>query len=302
MVTAEEEKARNKQLKIEAKSAIAQEKRRSKEQRVISDEGCYHHPASGQQQLDEKAAEETTSSSQHKHRLSRPFTPKIQTKGTSIPARNNEASLLSPVTSPESANESAGARVKNWLRSRLQKPRAKSISVIKSSNSKINGDKAAGPGGFIGGHTLARFRHADGTGSMTSLSEAGTRSGASMREVTLAGRPLSPPFYQYNNNNPPRFTGGNEPGQPSGATNRPYGRIVSNNSSFVSSVSGANSSSTTVEDGGEHRESRARTNKPAPLDVSGMMAPPRALVDPARVTPRSGGSPNRDSKFIEMME
>lgn len=136
---------------------------------------------------------------------------------------------------------------------------------------------------------------------MTNLSEAGTRSGASMREVALAGRPLSSPFHQYYNNNNPRFTSGDEPGQPSGANRRSYGRMVSNTDSFVSSGSGTSNSST-IEDGGESRESRARTNKPAPLNVGGMMAPPRALVDPAKVMSRSSGSPNRDSKFIEMME
>lgn len=209
------------------------------------------------------------------------------------------------MTSPESANESAGARVKNWLRSRLHKPRAKSISVIKSSSSKNSNDKPAGPGGFIGGHALTRFHHADGTGSMTSLSEGGTRSGASMREVALAGRPLSSPFHQYynynNNNNHPRSTRPDEPGQPSGTNRRSYGRMVSNTDSFASSASGTSSRST-IEDGGESRESRARTKKPAPLNVGGMMVPPRALVDPARVMARSSGSPNRDSKFIEMME
>lgn len=276
---AEDEKARNKQLKEEAKARYKEEKTAKREEHHTSDDrpGDQHYSEG-------KSPEEKET--QHKRRISRPFTPKIQTKGTSTTSGSrNEASPLSPVTSPESANESAGARVKNWLRSRLHKPRAKSISVI-SKSGKTNGSDKGGNnrgGGFIGGHALTRFHHADGTGSMTSLSESGTRS---MREVALAGQPFSP-----SNND-------------TSSWRRSYGRVTSNPDSFVSGSDGSNNS--TIEEAEEqnNRESRART-KPAPLDIGsgiGGVVPPRPLVDPARITPRSSGSPNRDSKFIEIME
>lgn len=302
----EEEKARNKQLKGEAKAAKAEEKRLAKEEHAFDEDP---HP-------DEKATgETTTSSSSHKRRLSRPFTPKIQTKGAPSTATNNnntsrnEASPLSPMTSPDSANDSAAGRVKNWLRSRLHKPRAKSISAIKSGNSNRSNDGkstnsgAGQQGGFIGGHALTRFHHADGTGSMTSLSEGPTP--LSMREVALAGRrPLSssPPLHHHYQ----AFA--DEPGESSrtstayntNVNRRSYGRVGSNPTSFASS------GSSTIEEqeeqqpveGETKRESRARdrTKRPEPLHMD--IVPPRTLVDPARVSK----SPNRDSKFIEIME
>lgn len=305
---AEEEKARNKQLKEDAKAAKAEEKRLAKEEHAVDE---HPHP-------EEKAPEATTTSS-HKRRLSRPFTPKIQTKSTSstTAANNNngntprnEASPLSPATSPDSATESAAGRVKNWLRSRLHKPRAKSVSVIKSGSSNKTSDSKSThggvgqQGGFIGGHALTRFHHADGTGSMTSLSEGPTP--LSMREVALAGRrPLSssPPLRHHYQ------TFSDEAGESSQTANhasrRSHGRVASNPASFASSGSGSSTIELVERNHGEgeaKRESRARdrTKRPEPLDM-GIM-PPRALVDPAGVTPRSSKSPNRDSKFIEIIE
>lgn len=167
---------------------------------------------------------------------------------------------MSPETSPESAT-SPSVRVKNWLKSRLHKPRAKSVSHTKKSEQQA-------AGGFVGGHALTG-RHADGTGSMTSLSEVGMRS---LSEVALAGRPVSDTPLR-------RFEG------------EAYGARKEDIS--MSSISS--------DEGGEaEARARVKTARPAPLDLT--MTPPRALADPARLTPRSSASPNRDSKFIENIE
>lgn len=113
---------------------------------------------------------------------------------------------------------------------------------------------------------------------MTSLSE-GNRS-ASMHEVALAGRPMSTlPLARSDEE---------------GESSKRHGRVLSNVDDSISSVSS--------EGVGSNRESRARTrpNRPVPLDMD--IVPPKAIADPERVTPRSSGSPTRDSKFIEIID
>lgn len=252
----------------------AEEKRLAKEGRLLDEDIGHEHS--------EKSPEETVTT--HRHRLPLPFTPKIQTKNATAYSYKNETSPLSPpANSPESANESAGSRVKNWLKSRLHKPRAKSISALKGGKS----DKV--PGGFIGGHALTRL-HADGTGSMSSLSD-GNRS-ASMREVALAGRPVSSILLRRPGED---LGGGAISSSSTGTTTHRFGRVISHEENdSMSSVSS--------EDAGPSRESRRRTRaRPAPLEFDNAIAPPRTLVDPARITPRSSGSPSRDSKFIEII-
>lgn len=211
---------------------------------------------------------------QHKHRLSRPFTPKIQTK-TTFPARNDKTdpSSLSPESSPESATESHSTRVKNWLKSRLQRPRAKSTSM------NTNSAKSERPaGGFIGGHTLTRL-HADGTGSMTSLSE-GNRS-ASMHEVALAGRPVSAlPLSRADEE---------------GESYKRHGQVLS-------SIANDSVSSINSEVARPGRASRRRTRSKGSVSSDVDITPPKAIVDPERVVSRSSGSPSRDSKFIEIID
>lgn len=251
----EEEKLRQESIKQEARARKEEEKRLSKGERdhpktdlATSLDGSVHDTS-------EKHPDEPVP---HKHRLHRPFTPKIQTK-TVIP--KNDTAVLSPDLSPESATTSPSTRVKNWIKSRLHKPRAKSVSVSHKSDKQY-------AGGFVGGHALTS-RHADGTGSMTSLSECGMHS---MHEVALAGRPFS---------------------------------VLPLRGAEGASMSGPAESSSSLSSEGIHsgttvaRESRART-KPAPLDLT--LTPPRALGDPARIIPRSSGSPSRDSKFIENIE
>lgn len=251
----EEEKQRQEGIKQEAKA-------RKEEQKSLTKGEMDHPTADLITSLDEpvhdapeKSLEEATP---HRHRLHRPFTPKIQTK-TTIP--ENDTAVLSPELSPESATTSPSTRVMNWFKSRLHRPRAKSVSISQKSGKRA-------PGGFIGGHALTS-RHADGTGSMTSLSESGMHS---MREVALAGRPFSVlPLRRA------------ERGSLSGAAD----------STSSLSSEGFNSGNIPA------REGRART-VPAPLDLT--LSPPRAFADPARITPRSSGSPCRDSKFIENIE
>lgn len=251
----EEEKHQAKARKEEEKAAKAAEKVQAK-----NDKDAHKSVDGPSDEATERTPEETTP---HKHRLHTPFTPRIQTK-TNVP--RGDSPIVSPESSPESATNSPSSRVKNWLKSRLQKPRAKSVSVGQKS------DKQSG-GGFIGGHALTS-RHADGTGSMTSLSETAMRS---MREVALAGRPLSAM---------PLRTG-EEPSAIGPAESL---------SSVSSDDNNDNAGSVTGE-----REARSRTKaaRPEPLDG---LTPPKVLADPARVPSRGSGSPSRDSKFIEIIE
>lgn len=113
--------------------------------------------------------------------------------------------------------------------------------------------------------------HADGTGSLTSLSE-GNRS-ASMREVALAGRPaFATPSAQID-----------EVGERSGAPRHREGGSVSSLSS----------------EGTEVGRARARARTVAALE--GIEAP-KLIADPAGILPRNSGSPERNSKFIEIIE
>lgn len=274
----EEEKVRKEELKEEAKTRREEEKAaRAEEKRLAKEE--KERTKTGGVVANEEAALDGTSeanpeeSHQHKHRLSRPFTPKIQTK-VSWPTRNDkpDPSSLSPDTSPESATESHSTRVKNWLKSRLQRPRAKSTSVNSISN------KSERPaGGFIGGHTLTRL-HADGTGSMTSLSE-GNRS-ASMHEVALAGRPISTlPLARADEE---------------GESSKRHGRVLS-------STTADSMSSVSNEGVGPAREARTRTRSNGSVPKGIDVTPPKPIVDPARAV-RSSSSPSRDSKFIEIID
>lgn len=268
----EEVRHEAKARKEEEKAAKAEEKRLAKEEK---DRNRISGVTANEETLAERTSEATSDDQQqqqHKHRLSRPFTPKIQTK-TTFPTRSDKAdpSSLSPETSPGSATESHSTRVKNWLKSRLQRPRAKSTSM------NTNSTKAERPaGGFVGGHTLTRL-HADGTGSMTSLSE-GNRS-VSMHEVALAGRPISAlPLSRADEE---------------GESSKRHGRVLSSN---------ANHSSSSIDSDAGPDRSRTRTRSKASVSSDIDITPPRAIVDPERVASRSSGSPTRDSKFIEIID
>ncbi|KAG8159381.1 hypothetical protein KVR01_011042 [Diaporthe batatas] len=279
----EEEKSRRDELKQEAKArreeekaARAEEKRLAREQREHESEGP---PGAARQ-----PNEESTS---HRHRIL-PFTPKIQTKSSSATNAKGEPSPLSPSsnTSPESASESPTSRVKNWLKSRLSKPRAKSISGNNAKSSDTGSVKA--PGGFLGGHRLKRL-HPDGTGSMTSLGEERS---ASMREVALAGRASAP------------VVASDEPGESSGSKATAPTTALSGTGSQRRTGGSASSDDGTVGDG-TTRQDRTDMSSCAP-ELEGI-APPKALLDPAvavsGITPRSSvGSGNRDSKFIEIID
>ncbi|KUI71543.1 Uncharacterized protein C63.14 [Cytospora mali] len=167
----EEEKARKEELKQEAKA-------RKEEEKAI--EAANEHAWDSTDRIAEETPE---------NRRSRllPFTHKLQTKDTATTDNTKtETSQLSPTstgTNPESpGTDNHTSKVRNWLKSRLHKPRAKSISFVNKGNNGGKSEKPP-PGGFIGGHRLTGL-HPDGTGSLSNLSE--TRS-ASMAEVALAG-------------------------------------------------------------------------------------------------------------------
>lgn len=174
----EEEKSRKEELKHEAKARKEEEKAaRAEEKRLAREEQNANDTA-----FDD--ADKTTEETAEKRRSRLlPFTHKLQTKDNTPAANNanNDSSPLSPsstTTTPESAGSS---KVKNWLKLRLHKPRANSMSF---SNKNGNGAKFENPpGGFVGGHRLTGL-HPDGTGSLTSLGEP--RRSASMTEVALA--------------------------------------------------------------------------------------------------------------------
>lgn len=278
----EEEKARRGELKQEAKARKEEEKAAKAEERRLAREEKDHEseapPGAARQ-----PNEESTS---HRHRIL-PFTPKIQTKSPSAGHVRGEPSPLSPSsnTSPESANESPTSRVKNWLKSRLSKPRAKSISGNNSKSSDAGNGK--GSGGFLGGHRLKRL-HPDGTGSMTSLSEERS---ASMREVALAGRASAP------------VVASDGPGENSGSKIIAPTTAVSGTGSPRSAGGSASS-----DDGASYDlEGRDRADMSSGAPELEGIAPPKAISDPAGagsgVTPRSSlGSGNRDSKFIEIID
>lgn len=232
--------------------------------------------------------EESTS---HRHRIL-PFTPRIQTKPASAGNAKSEPSPLSPSsnTSPESANESPTSRVKNWLKSRLHKPRAKSISGNNAGGGAKSSDAGGGkaPGGFLGGHRLKRL-HPDGTGSMTSLSEERS---ASMREVALAGRASAP------------VVASDEPGESSGSKAAAPDPAISGVERHGRIGESFSSDAGTGVDSFSGRDRRDMSSAAPELEG---IAPPKAILDPAGagtgVTPRSSvGSGNRDSKFIEIID
>lgn len=279
----ETEKARRGELKHEAKARKEEEKAAKAEEKRLAREERGHE-SEGPPEAGRQPNEEGTS---HRHRIL-PFTPKIQTKSSSASNAKGEPSPLSPSsnTSPESANESPTSRVKNWLKSRLPKPRAKSISGNNTKSSDAGSGKA--PGGFLGGHRLKRL-HPDGTGSMTSLSEERS---ASMREVALAGRTSAP------------VVTSDEPGESSGSKAATSAPAISGTGSH-----GRTSGSASSDDGTGYDDfaGRDRTDRSGGAPELEGIAPPKAISDPAGpgtgVTPRSSvGSGNRDSKFIEIID
>lgn len=167
----EEDKARKEELKHEAKARKEEEKAAKAEEKRLAKE----EKASGG--VGESAVSDEEATDTRRSRLL-PFAPKVHTKEIN-PASNteNDPSASSPTSNntsePAGADNAHSSKVRNWLKSHLHKPRAKSISFIKGGG----GPKAGrAPGVFVGGHRL--------TGSLTSLSEARS---ASMTEVALAG-------------------------------------------------------------------------------------------------------------------
>ncbi|KAI3392879.1 hypothetical protein diail_5012 [Diaporthe ilicicola] len=293
----EEDKARRDELKQEAKARKEEEKAsKAEEKRLAREENDKRKAAVGiaSGAHDDEASREATErpveeSTPHRHRIL-PFTPKIQTKPSPAGNAKSDASPLSPSsnTSPESATESPTSRVKNWLKSRLHKPRAKSISGNNSGGGRSSDAGGKAPGGFVGGHRLTRL-HPDGTGSMTSLSEERS---ASMREVALAGRASAP------------IAASDEPGESSGSK-AVAGTAVTEATALGSHGPIGAASSDDGEDYGI--AARGGTDRSSAAPELEDIAPPKAIADPAGTgfgaTPRTSvGSGNRDSKFIENID
>lgn len=270
----EEEKARKEELKREAKARKAEEKAaREEEKRLAKEEQIANDTAF--EDID-NTTEETAG--KRRSRLL-PFTHKLQTKNTT-PAANNansDSSPLSPTstTTPDSAGtDNHSSKVKNWLKLRLHKPRAQSIS---SGNKSNGGEKPIkSPGGFVGGHRLTS-RHTDGTGSQSSLGEARS---ASMTDVALAGTKstatTTPPAQE-------------EPGKTSTTAQSPPpsgGRSLGGGDAAVSS---ATSASSDYEDDAGPAAWEAMKN----MDNANQVGPS---------PPAASEGSNRDSKFIEIIE
>ncbi|KAK7721705.1 Eisosome assembly protein [Diaporthe eres] len=305
----DEEKARRGELRQEAKARKEEEKAaKAEEKRLAREESEKRKPAAVAVASGEHVSEAplgpadqpTEESTSHRHRIL-PFTPRIQTKSTSASNAKGEPSPLSPSsnTSPESANESPTSRVKNWLKSRLHKPRAKSVSGNNASGGGRSSDAGGGraPGGFLGGHRLKRL-HPDGTGSMTSLSEERS---ASMREVALAGRTNAPVAVS----DEPGESSGSKSAAPASAPASAPAAAAAGTTADHGRIGGSASS----DDGGgdDGLAGRSQTNRSSGAPELEGITPPRALLDPAGagtgVTPRSSvGSGNRDSKFIENID
>lgn len=167
-----EEKARKEELKQEEKNRKEEEKAAKAEQKRIAKEEKHK---SKDKDVDtapvatDAAVESPSEPSPVVEKAAvlvpRPVTPQQRTNTKDSDDKSSDL--------PEEAAASPSHKVRNWLKSRFSRPRAKSSSVDESANKQ----------GFIGGAALTGL-HADGTGSMTSLEQRS----ASMREVAMAGK------------------------------------------------------------------------------------------------------------------
>ncbi|KAK3327375.1 hypothetical protein B0T19DRAFT_161408 [Cercophora scortea] len=178
---------------------------------------------------------------------------------TSPPADKITNSEGEPSTSPTH-------KVKSWLKTRFQRPRAK------SSSTSIESSDPSGPGkGFIGGAALAKL-----TSPNASTHSIENRS-ASMHEVAMAGRRRS-----------------DEPGESSAAGARAVSPLsigeakAAGGGSIISSLRSGNDSDSSLD---KFEEARTEVYRPA--------TPPTLLaVD----SPGRKASPLRGSRFSEILE
>lgn len=295
---AEKERERQEVLRLEEEAkrkAIEVERARDREikeihQKIKSEQKAKDKERKEELKHEEKAAreaEKALKSEQKQHAreekrrasdaASDPELPATDAKGkkpaiplferpAKLQTRPKDDGIVSPEKSPKSPNSddntSPTSRVKNWLKSRFTRPRAKSSADTDERS-------------FVGGHAL---RHPDGTGSMTSLGNGNS----SMREVALAGRgkPLEP------TPRPSRGLSGFEMGESSTAAR---GRSLDREASFsrASRISSMSS--------GSERFTEAKEV----LSDKGSFAPPKPIQDPAK---KKSQSPIRDSRFLENLE
>lgn len=179
----EEEKVRKEELKHEAKARKEEEKTaKAVEKRLAKEDKAWETINDSVFDTPDESTEEPT-----EHRRSRLLSfPHLHTKDNAT-ANNAKTDPVPLSPSSNTTHESAGtdghtSKVRNWLKSRLHRPRAKSISFSSKSSTGGKSEKAPA-GGFVGGHRLTGL-HPDGTGSLTSLSE---HRSASMADVALVG-------------------------------------------------------------------------------------------------------------------
>ncbi|KAK4203742.1 hypothetical protein QBC40DRAFT_274356 [Triangularia verruculosa] len=302
----EDEKARKAELKEEdkrrkeeIKAIKAEHKQAAKEGKLKEKEVVVPPPRTSTEEAAEEAPTQPSSETEdrqpttsHRHALSISFPRRKKTARETTPT---------PEKSPKSDSESHG-KVRNWLLSRLPRPRAKSSSAAEGPIDP----NAAKKGGFIGGAALARLAHHNSSSPSVAASNQllpsdrpntsgadNLRTSSSMHEVAMAGRPEPhDEVGEASGLNPPRA-----PVRPVTPT-----RTISQVSVPVSDVSERTVSSLSSSDDGHAVDKfvEARSQLGSPL------TPPRTLggrlgVPVAGSNGRS--SPlGRESRFSENLE
>jgi hypothetical protein len=277
--TVRTEARREEKLRKEAeKAAKAEERRHTKEEKGKSEEtstgrarGAETHKVPGEQQ----EVPGTKSASPRSRLQSKPKEPK-ESRGKGKEKDSDPTKSTSPEKSPKSEADATSptSKMRDWLKARFGRPRAKSSP---STGDPVDVD----PKDFIGGTALNRLR--DGSASTNSIE---VRS-ASMREVALAGKAVAIP--------------GDEPGESSTAREREAYDWHGNgggddNRGGGAGRDGAVSPMRSVDSVSPDSEDQVFVEVEDPMDVisrreyAGRQSPPRK---PAHLA--------RDSRFHELM-
>jgi hypothetical protein len=202
--------------------------------------------------------------------------PKLSTKPKD---RNNDAT--SPTEkSPTSEGEgpSSPGKMRNWLKNRFSRPRAKSSSAAMDDGSAgaDTGKTINTKRGFIGGVTLTKMRdHNASTSSVDNRS-------ASMREVAMAGRGAQA-------KDASAVGGEDEDGGVRGTSR--LAKLEPQEEEAGPSNAPGSSASSVASDGDRFSEAQSH------LSAANMTLPPAI-----RVLATGRGSPVRESKFSEIIE
>ncbi|KAJ9142744.1 Eisosome 1 protein [Pleurostoma richardsiae] len=308
----DEEKAKRAELKQEEKARKEEEKAAKAEKKRTAKEGKDKHkeivmvPETGDETAQEQPAEQPATEAEEGHRQGGHLPAILSLKKIQRKDKDKDATLSpekhSPPLPEEESPASPTSKMRNWLRSRFTRPRARSSPAAQTTTTTASeGGAGAGKKGFIGGAALANL--GGGTASATSLNESRT---ASVREVALAGRQQSaqsqPGVEDVDERE--RDKGlvilpltGDEPGEGSGKAAATGGGPVTperRRSRSLGSVSSLTSSDGAGSDGEHFVEARDD------LSGAGGLSPPKPFRGVAEG--RLSASPDRGSKFLEMME